>query len=209
VFGFSLGEFMMICVVALVFVGPKKLPYVLNTLGKWIRKIRIMVQDMRSQSGIDDILRAEGLNGGLNELRSLVRVQHSSIISSVSSSISAAQSTPNSTSAATEPEVPAATTAPLTPSPYPDPAFVPVSIDPTKEYPPEGADAYGALPDDLIAPPFDPAFPALPATPGAGADAAADTVAAPTDGVAGSTAPAAAEVESDPEAPKPHTESAA
>ncbi|HET9956652.1 MAG TPA: Sec-independent protein translocase protein TatB, partial [Polyangiaceae bacterium] len=75
-FGFSFGELMVICIVALVAVGPKRLPSLLGTLGQWIRKLRNMVHDMRAQSGIDEILRAEGLQGGINELRSLMRVQH-------------------------------------------------------------------------------------------------------------------------------------
>jgi sec-independent protein translocase protein TatB len=135
VFGFSFGEFVMICVVALVFVGPQKLPGVLRTLGEWIRKARSMVYDMRAQSGIDDLLRAEGLHGGMSELRSLMRGGH------------APPYVPPPA-----PEVtPSEATSPPSPSPYyHEPMFGCVDIDPTKEYPPEGPDAYGALPDDLF-----------------------------------------------------------
>lgn len=141
-----MGEFLLICVVALVFVGPQKLPGVLRTLGQWVRKARSMVYDMRTQSGIDDILRAEGLHGGLSELRGLMRGGH---------------------------HVPAYTPPEPTPEPAPapsppvhyhrhyEPAFGFVDIDPTKEYPPEGPDAYGALPDDL----FDPSPVAVLAAP--------------------------------------------
>jgi sec-independent protein translocase protein TatB len=136
VFGFSMGEFLLICVVALVFVGPQKLPGVLRTLGQWIRKARSMVYDMRTQSGIDDILRAEGLHGGLSELRSLMRGGGHHVPAYVPP----------------EPTPDPAPSPPVRAQRHYEPAFGFVDIDPTKEYPPEGPDAYGALPDDL----FDP-----------------------------------------------------
>jgi sec-independent protein translocase protein TatB len=136
VFGFSFGEFVMICVVALVFVGPQKLPRVLRTLGLWIRKARTMVYDMRAQSGIDDLLRAEGLHGGMSELRSLMRGAHSG------PAYVPPETPPETTPAA-------ASSSPAAPY-YREPMYGCVDIDPTKEYPPEGPDAYGALPDDLF-----------------------------------------------------------
>jgi len=62
---------MLVAVVALVIVGPARLPGMLNTVGKWSVKLRRMIFDMRAQSGIDEILREEGLIGGLQELRQL------------------------------------------------------------------------------------------------------------------------------------------
>src|SRR3954462_8122771 len=59
----------MICVVALIFVGPKKLPGMLHSLGQFLRKMGNMTNDVRNQTGIDQLLRSEGLHGGLNELR--------------------------------------------------------------------------------------------------------------------------------------------
>jgi sec-independent protein translocase protein TatB len=115
VFGLSLSEMLVIMVVTLVAVGPKKLPGMLNTLGQWIRKLRKMTTEVRAQTGIDDILRAEGIHGGLNELRGLVRGQFN--------------------------EAPRQTAA----DPYSS-----LEIDQTREYPLEGADAAGALPDDLF-----------------------------------------------------------
>lgn len=131
-FGFSFGEFVLICVVALVAVGPQKLPGLLRTLGEWIRKARNVLTDMRAQSGIDDILRAEGLHGGLNELRHLVR-SHTAFPTDLMSSVAAAP----------------AATASAPPPPVED-LYGGVDIDPSKEYPPEGCDSYGALPDDLV-----------------------------------------------------------
>jgi sec-independent protein translocase protein TatB len=125
VFGFSIFEVLMIGVVALVAVGPQRLPGMLKTFGAWMRKLRKMTTDVRAQTGIDDLLRQEGIHGGLNELRSLVRGH-----------------------------APAPVPAPI---PYrrEDP-YASLEIDVTREYPPEGPDAYGALPDDLLLPPPPP-----------------------------------------------------
>jgi sec-independent protein translocase protein TatB len=130
VLGFSFGEIMVISLVALVAVGPQKLPGMLKTMGQWVRKLRQMTMDVRQQTGIDEMLRAEGIQ--LSELRSLMRGYHAPIVN-------------NPTPA------PAAAPAPA-PSPrYEDP-YGALEPDPTREYPLEGADAYGALPDDLLEP---------------------------------------------------------
>jgi sec-independent protein translocase protein TatB len=121
VFGLSISEFILIGVVTLIAVGPQRLPGMLKNFGQWMRKLRKMTTDVRAQTGIDDILRAEGLSGGLSELRSLVRGG---------------------------PLAAVAATAPPVYRPAEDP-FRDLEIDVTREYPLEGADAMGALPDDL------------------------------------------------------------
>ena len=115
-FGLSFFEVVVIAIVALLAVGPRRLPGMLRDLGAWIRKLRKMTTDVRAQTGIDDILRAEGLQGGLNELRGLMRGG-----------------------------------APA-PAPYhpPQDPYANIDIDVSREYPPEGADAKGAIPDDLV-----------------------------------------------------------
>jgi sec-independent protein translocase protein TatB len=123
VFGFSFGELLVICVVALIAVGPKKLPGMLQTLGQWLRKIRNLTVEVRNQTGIDELLRSEGLNGGLNELRGLLRGNHGIGFEP------APQPTPR--------------------APIEDP-YANVDIDVSREYPQEGADSYGVLPDDLL-----------------------------------------------------------
>ncbi len=170
-FGFSFGEFLLICVVALVAVGPQKLPGLLRTLATWIRKARHMIHDMRTQSGIDEILRAEGLHGGLNELRHLVRTNIPTDL--VASAMRPPTVTPIIPGVVPPPEAsPEPAAPPLTPpSPYEN-LYGGVDIDPTKEYPPEGADSYGALPDDLIS--DMPAYP-LPPNPAAASAEPAET----------------------------------
>ena len=71
-FGISLTEIMLIATIALVVVGPQKLPGMLLTLGQWIRKLRKLTTEVRAQTGIDEILREEGIDG-VHELRSLLR----------------------------------------------------------------------------------------------------------------------------------------
>ncbi|HET9932446.1 MAG TPA: hypothetical protein VFQ35_17200 [Polyangiaceae bacterium] len=175
-FGFSFGEFLLICVVALVAVGPQKLPGLLRTLATWIRKARHMIHDMRTQSGIDEILRAEGLHGGLNELRHLVRTNIPTDLVASAMTPPPPQPVPGivtpSSEVTLDPAVaPAIAPAVTSPSLYED-LYGGVDIDPTKEYPPEGADSYGALPDDLIS--DMPAYP-LPPSPVAASPEAAET----------------------------------
>ena len=84
--------------------------------------------EVREQTGIDELLRQEGIYGGLGELRSLLRGELGA----------------------------------LHRDPYPaarapgDPYAEAVTFDPTREYPIEGPDAYGALPDDLVDESTDP-----------------------------------------------------
>ena len=143
-FGFSFSEVVLIAVVTLVAVGPQRLPGMLKNLATWVKKLRKMTTDVRAQTGIDDLLKAEGLSGGLNELRTIMRGGGG----------------------------PAPAPAPYRPAEDP---YNSIEIDITREYPPEGADAMGALPDDLVpdepsaappaAPPATP--PAAPAPPSA------------------------------------------
>jgi sec-independent protein translocase protein TatB len=69
----SFWEFVVIVVVAVVVVGPRQLPSTLRTAGRWLAKLRNMAMDMREQSGIDTILREEGLEKDIQQLRSLLR----------------------------------------------------------------------------------------------------------------------------------------
>lgn len=126
VFGFSFSELVVVVIVALVVIGPKDLPRVLRKAGQWAGKLRRMAAEMRAQSGIDDLLRGEGIADDLREIRKLTRGELDTI----------------SRDAAIEPirfdDAPDAATAP---SPY-------VDHEPeAREYPVEGADSYGAMPD--------------------------------------------------------------
>jgi sec-independent protein translocase protein TatB len=139
VFGFSFGELVVLVVVAIVVIGPKDLPKVLRRLGQWAAKARRMASDLRAQSGIDDVLRGEGIADDLNEIRRLARgeldqvTRAADIRSHVAGALAAA---------------PAASR-----DPYASPAHQAddgVPIDRQREYPREGADGYKALPDTAI-----------------------------------------------------------
>ena len=124
-FGVSFTEFLVLGTVALLVLGPEKLPGMLRTLGQWLAKLRKLTSEVRYQSGIDDVLRSEGLDGGLSELRSLMRGG----IGGSMLSHAATATTQQHTSRANLDH------------------FMP---DKSREYPVEGVDAYGALPEDLV-----------------------------------------------------------
>jgi sec-independent protein translocase protein TatB len=119
VFGVSLTELALIAVIMLIIVGPQKLPKLLRTVGEWIGKLRRLTTEVRAQTGIDDILRQEGIDG-VHELRSILRGDLSAV---------------GRTRRGFVPD-----------DPYPDA----VALDRSREYPLEGPDAAGALPDDLV-----------------------------------------------------------
>lgn len=156
---------MLIGVVALVVVGPQRLPGMMSTIGKWSSKLRRMLFDVRQQSGIDDILRAEGITGGINELRALrnaVRGNVSSLTQALTSPRPAppaatpgAAATATSATAAGSATAAASTAASAATTGAPPPVygiedpFAGVPYDRAREYPDEGCDAYGAIPEDL------------------------------------------------------------
>lgn len=113
-FGISFSEILIIAVITLIVVGPQRLPGMLRTLGQWIARLRRLTTEVRVQTGIDEVLREEGIDG-VHELRALLRGE-------IMSSRARAQ------------------------DPYEDA----IEVDEAQEYPAEGPDARGALPDDLI-----------------------------------------------------------
>jgi sec-independent protein translocase protein TatB len=133
VLGVSFSEIVMIAIVALIVVGPRKLPEILGTMGKWVARLRRMTTEVRRQTGIDDILREEGFSGGISELRSMMRGELS-----------------NLQRYAQEPVPTAAAPAPVV-DVYMDPYGDTGSSDRLREQPIEGPDAYDAIPEDLLA----------------------------------------------------------
>ena len=73
-FGFGIGEIVLLLFIGVVVVGPRNLPTLMRTAGQWITKIRRMTSDLRTESGIDEIIRHEGLEKDIAELRNLTRV---------------------------------------------------------------------------------------------------------------------------------------
>ena len=120
-FGISFTELTLVVIVALVVVGPEKLPTMLRTLGRWVGTARRFTSQVRVQTGIDELLREEGIAHDLSELRGMLK-------GSVPRNILSAASSQ---------------------TPQADPYLDAIELDQTREYPIEGADALGALPDDL------------------------------------------------------------
>ena len=72
-FGMSFTEIVVLLLVAIIVVGPRQLPGMLRTAGRFLGQARRWLFDMRTQSGIDEILHAEGLDKDIREFRSLVK----------------------------------------------------------------------------------------------------------------------------------------
>ena len=126
-------------IVLLVVVGPKELPKLLKSLGKGINKLKTMSQDLRDQSGIDEILEDEGLREDLQAIRSIARP--GSMAAGLVNSATKRRKKPVQ-------RRPAVKTVPLEDLELPDGP----TPDPAVEMPLEGPDAYGALADDAPLP---------------------------------------------------------
>ena len=128
-FGFSFGELCVLVVVAIVVIGPKDLPRVLKKLGQWASKARKMASDLRVQSGIDDVLKSEGLRDDINEIRKLARGEMESLTQ------------------AARLDAPLGALPAAGRDPY---AHAELVVDREREFPRDGADGYRALPDTAI-----------------------------------------------------------
>jgi sec-independent protein translocase protein TatB len=123
-FGMGFWEIVMIVIVAIVVIGPKDLPKVLRRLGQYAGKLRRMAADLRSQSGIDDALRMEGLSDDINEIRKLARGELDGVERSIT------ERTPEDRAKYDE-----------------EMKQVDASLFRAREYPRDGADSFGAIPD--------------------------------------------------------------
>ncbi len=128
-FGFSFSELVVVILVAVVVMGPKDLPKMLRRVGQWAGKLRRMAADLRAQSGIDEALRTEGLADDIAEIRKLARGELDAVRVAATVSIDGDR-------------------APVDTSAYARGDDFYVVRD--REYPRDGADAYGALPDNAI-----------------------------------------------------------
>jgi sec-independent protein translocase protein TatB len=119
-FDISWTEFLLIGVVALIFIGPKELPAVLRTVGQWTRRIRSMAADFQGQfqeamreaemadlkKQVDDIAHDVKNYDPLKEVRTGVEAAGKDIQSSLekpAESAGAAATAPSETLALAEP----------------------------------------------------------------------------------------------------------
>lgn len=159
-FGLSFGELCVLLIVAVVVLGPKELPGYLRKAGQLAGKLRRLAYDMREKSGIDEILRTEGIDRDIAEIRKLARGEIAGVVASVRSTADALRPQLPGTASPTKvggPDVPAS---PYGQTQVPSSTGPSVSVDREREYPREGADSYGALPDTAVV--YDGKLPASP-----------------------------------------------
>ncbi|MCS6900242.1 MAG: twin-arginine translocase TatA/TatE family subunit [Myxococcales bacterium] len=70
-FGISFGEAVLLVLLAIIVVGPRDLPGMMRALGRNISKLRRAASELRTQSGIDEILRNEGIHQEIQDLQKL------------------------------------------------------------------------------------------------------------------------------------------
>jgi len=58
-FGIGPGEFIIICVVLIIAVGPERLPQFMKTVGGTLRTLRQASRDIRTSVGIDEMMRPD------------------------------------------------------------------------------------------------------------------------------------------------------
>lgn len=66
-FGIGFGEFMIFAVVLLIAVGPGRMPKLMKAVGKGLREFRKASDELRKQSGIDELMREDP--AGLRQLQ--------------------------------------------------------------------------------------------------------------------------------------------
>jgi sec-independent protein translocase protein TatB len=170
VFGLSFGELCVLLIVAVIVLGPKELPRYLRKAGQFAGRMRRLAYEMREKSGIDEVLRTEGIDRDIAEIRKLARGEIGGVVAAVRSTADAVRSATGAAGAGTPAGVSAVSAAAggaaagagvaaaYAPTQLPEAA--PVTIDREREYPREGADSYGALPDTAIV--YDGTLPASP-----------------------------------------------
>lgn len=137
-FGFSIGEVLVIVLLAVIVIGPRQLPTMMRSAGHWLAKLRRLAVDMRAQSGIDEILRQEGLEKDLRAFRAFMAVRRGNVLDALSVDLDAPEADRPLPSVL---ETPPGTVAADDDSPA-------ITME-SREYPIEGPDAYGAVPEDL------------------------------------------------------------
>src|ERR1019366_4885342 len=103
----------MLLLVAVVVLGPKEMPRYLRKAGQFAGQMRRLAYDMRAKSGIDDVLRNEGIAGDIAEIRKLARGEIGGVMAAVRSTADAVRS--SGATSVSSPSTPGSSGAP---SPY-------------------------------------------------------------------------------------------
>jgi sec-independent protein translocase protein TatB len=152
VFGLSFGELFVLLMVAMVVLGPQELPRYLRKAGQMAGKLRRLAYEMREKSGIDEVLRTEGLHEEIAELRKLARGEMMGMAAAMRSLTESTRAIVQPASPYVVPASPYGATAPYAPPILPETNTPDVDAFVTREreLPSEGADSYGALPDTAV-----------------------------------------------------------
>ncbi len=143
-FGLSFGELFVLLIVAVVVLGPKELPRYLRKAGQVAGRLRNLAFEMREKSGIDEVLRTEGIDRDIAEIRKLARGEIAGVVSAVRSTAAAARFG----EASDRRDIPANPYSPYVPAQLP--AAPLLIVNRSREYPTEGPDSYGALPETAM-----------------------------------------------------------
>jgi sec-independent protein translocase protein TatB len=141
VFGLSFGELCVLIIVAMVVLGPKELPRYLRKAGQFAGRLRRLANEMREKSGIDEVLRTEGIDRDIAEIRRLARGEIGGVVSALHSANDAMRvgdQNPNPYAASPGTEA------------QPEAPTAPVVVSRDREYPQEGPDSFGALLDTAV-----------------------------------------------------------
>ncbi|MFO0551837.1 MAG: hypothetical protein U0271_25850 [Polyangiaceae bacterium] len=126
----SAAEVMILLIVGIVVVGPQRLPTMMRWAGRNIAKLRRLSSDLRAQSGIDRIIREEGLEKEIAELRALRdSLSRQAMLDGLVNAVNAPPPPPKPRPAPKPPAVTAASPAPVLP-PAPE---TPASTAPAAE----------------------------------------------------------------------------
>jgi sec-independent protein translocase protein TatB len=155
VFGLSFGELVMLLLVAVVVLGPKEMPRYLRKAGQFAGRLRQIAFDMRTKSGIDEVLRSEGIDQDIAEIRRLANFARGEL----NGVVSAVRSATNGVRLSDVPSSPYAPAAPGASSPSPVAPLAPIAaetpmlaVDRGREYPAETSSVYeGDLPTSPLA----------------------------------------------------------
>ncbi|MCC7096966.1 MAG: twin-arginine translocase subunit TatB [Thermomonas sp.] len=102
-FDFSFGEMLVVALVALVVLGPERLPKAARFAGLWVRKARAQWYSMKNE--LEQELASEELRRSLADARTTLEESHASTLAAVSTASDALED-------AASPAVPPAGTSP-------------------------------------------------------------------------------------------------
>ena len=149
-FGLSFGEVILLALIAMIVVGPRNLPTMLRTLGKTVSKLKRLTVDIREQTGIDEILKGEGIEKEMEQLRMIAsgRILDVDLASDPADDhppryreyprmgVDAYDAIPEDTAPYVPAETANAAPAEPEPAPVPPPSEPPAAVDPSPPKPP-------------------------------------------------------------------------